>query len=58
MTVLDITASALRQAREISFDEQKILAASCEQEYLEKDLAETLARLMVTRLESADPGPG
>jgi LPS-assembly lipoprotein len=48
----------LRQAREISFDEQKILAASREQEYLEKDLAETLARLMVTRLESADPGPG
>ncbi len=48
----------LRQAREISFDEQKILAASREQEYLEKDLAETLARLLVTRLESSGPGPG
>lgn len=48
----------LRQAREISFDEQKILAASREQEYLEKDLAETLARLLVTRLESASTGAG
>jgi LPS-assembly lipoprotein len=42
----------LRQAREISFDEQKILAASREQEYLRKDLAETLARLLVARLET------
>lgn len=48
----------LRQAREISFDEQKILAASREQEYLEKDLAETLARLLVTRLESASTDAG
>ncbi|MDX1380526.1 MAG: LPS assembly lipoprotein LptE [Xanthomonadales bacterium] len=42
----------LRQSREISFDEQKILASSREQEYLREDLAETLARLMVARLES------
>jgi outer membrane lipopolysaccharide assembly protein LptE/RlpB len=42
----------LRQAREISFDEQKILAASREQEYVKKDLAETLARLLVMRLET------
>jgi LPS-assembly lipoprotein len=42
----------LRQAREISFDEQKILAASREQEYVKKDLAETLARLLVARLET------
>jgi len=48
----------LRQAREISFDEQQILAASREQEYLKNDLAETLARLLVTRLESASPGQG
>ena len=42
----------LRQAREISFDEQRILAASREQEYVKKDLAETLARLLVMRLET------
>lgn len=42
----------LRQAREISFDEQKILATSREQEYVKKDLAETLARLLVMRLET------
>jgi LPS-assembly lipoprotein len=43
----------LRQAREVSFDEQRILAGSREQEYLEKELAETLSRLLVARLESA-----
>lgn len=48
----------LQQSREISFDEQKILATSREQEYLKKDLAETLARLLVTRLESASVGQG
>ena len=48
----------LRQAREISFDEQKILAASREQEYLKEDLAETLSRLLVTRLESVQANPG
>ena len=42
----------LRQSREISFDEQKILATSREQEYVKKDLAETLARLLVMRLET------
>ena len=42
----------LRQAREISFDEQRILATSREQEYVKKDLAETLARLLVMRLET------
>jgi LPS-assembly lipoprotein len=42
----------LRQAREISFDEQQILASSREQEYLREDLANTLAQLMVARLES------
>ncbi|MEJ2385175.1 MAG: LPS assembly lipoprotein LptE [Xanthomonadales bacterium] len=48
----------LRQAREISFDEQKILASSREQEYLKRDLAEDLARLIVNRLESVSAGPG
>ena len=48
----------LRQAREISFDEQKILAGSREQEYLRDDLADTLSRILVTRLESAPAKPG
>ena len=51
-----VPQQTLRQAREISFDEQKILAASREQEYLKEDLAETLARLLVTRLETAAGG--
>lgn len=42
----------LRQSREISFDEQKILAASREEEYLKNELAGTLARLLVARLET------
>jgi LPS-assembly lipoprotein len=42
----------MRQAREISFDEQEILATSREQEYLKQDLAESLSRQLVTRLES------
>ncbi len=53
-----LALQTLRQAREISFDEQKILAASREQEYLKQDLAETLARLLITRLESAPAGRG
>lgn len=43
----------MRQSREISFDEQAILAASREQEYLEKDLVNTLSMMMLTRLSSA-----
>ena len=42
----------LRQAREISFDEQQILASSREQEYLREELADTLAQLLVARLET------
>ena len=53
-----LTMQTLRQSREISFDEQKILAASREQEYLKEDLAEDLARLLVNRLESVSAGPG
>ena len=48
----------MRQAREISFDEQRILAGSREQEYLKEDLAETLSRLLIARLESAPVGSG
>lgn len=51
-----IPLQTMRQAREISFDEQEILATSREQEYLKQDLAETLSRLLVTRLESAGAG--
>lgn len=46
----------LRQAREVSFDEQQILAGSREQEYLKKELAETLSRLLIARLESVPVG--
>ncbi len=53
-----IPMQTMRQAREISFDEQEILATSREQEYLKKDLAETLSRLLVTRLESAGSNRG
>ena len=48
----------MRQAREVSFDEQRILAGSREQEYLVKELAETLSRLLIARLESAQVGSG
>ncbi len=53
-----IPLQTLRQAREISFDEQEILAASREQEYLKQDLAETLSRMMVRRLQSASVSGG
>ena len=48
----------MRQAREVSFDEQRILAGSREQEYLKRELAETLSRLLIARLESAQVGSG
>lgn len=48
----------LRQAREVSFDEQAILAGSREQEYLKKELAETLARMLISRLETAPVSSG
>ena len=46
-----IPLQTIRQMREISFDEQQILAISREQEYVKADLADTLSRLLVTRLE-------
>ncbi|MFC1720505.1 LPS assembly lipoprotein LptE, partial [Pseudomonadota bacterium] len=48
----------MTQAREISFNEQRILAGSREQEYLEKELAETLSRMLISRLESVPTDAG
>lgn len=46
-----IPLQTIRQAREISFDEQRILAVSRETEYVKEDLAETVSRLLLSRLE-------
>jgi len=46
-----IPLQTIRQTREVSFDEQQILAISRELEYVKQDLAGTLSRLLVTRLE-------
>jgi LPS-assembly lipoprotein len=46
-----IPLQTIHQTREISFDEQQILAASREQEYVKQDLANTLSRLLLNRLE-------
>jgi len=46
-----IPLQTIRQTREVSFDEQQILAISRELEYVKQDLASTLSRLLVTRLE-------
>jgi len=46
-----VPLQTIRQSREISFDEQQILAVSREQEYVKEDLANTLARLLISRLE-------
>ncbi len=46
-----IPLQTIRQTREISFDEQQILSVSREQEYVKQDLANTLSRLLVSRLE-------
>lgn len=48
-----IPRQTLRQSREFSFDEQEILAATREQEYLQQDLANSLSRLILSRLEGA-----
>jgi LPS-assembly lipoprotein len=45
-----VPEQSIKQAREISFDEQAILAASREQEYLQQDLVKTLSLMMVSRL--------
>jgi LPS-assembly lipoprotein len=46
-----IPLQTIRQSRDISFDEQRILALSREQEYIRQDLAETVSRMLVSRLE-------
>lgn len=46
-----VPLQSLRQTRELSFDEQEILGASREQEYLQQDLVNSLARLVLRRLE-------
>lgn len=46
-----VPLQTIRQSRDISFDEQQILAVSREQEYVKEDLANTLSRLLISRLE-------
>ncbi len=46
-----VPLQTIRQSRDISFDEQQILAVSREQEYVKDDLANTLSRLLISRLE-------
>lgn len=46
-----VPLQTIRQTRDISFDEQQILAVSREQEYVKQDLANTLSRLLLSRLE-------
>jgi LPS-assembly lipoprotein len=47
-----VPTQTLSQSREVSFDEQEILASSREEEYLKQDLANTMSRLVVMRLET------
>lgn len=46
-----VPLQTIRQARDISFDEQQILAVSREQEFVRQELAETVSRLLLSRLE-------
>jgi LPS-assembly lipoprotein len=52
-----VPLQTIRQAREISFDEQRILAISRETEYVKQDLAKTVSRLLVSRLEVVGSQP-
>jgi len=52
-----VPLQTIRQSREISFDEQQILAVSREQEFVKEDLANTLSRLMISRLEIVGSQP-
>ncbi|WP_191621410.1 LPS-assembly lipoprotein LptE [Marinihelvus fidelis] len=45
-----VPEQALERSRVISFDEQDILAATREEEYLREELADTLSRLVLRRL--------
>ncbi|MFT5141047.1 MAG: LPS-assembly lipoprotein [Lysobacterales bacterium] len=44
----------LEQSRVISFDEQDILAAAQEEEFLRKNMADTLSRLVIRHLGTAE----
>jgi LPS-assembly lipoprotein len=52
-----VEEQTLEQSRVISFDEQDILGAAQEEEFLRKNLADNLARLVIRRLSTARPGP-
>ncbi len=52
-----VPLQTMRQSREISFDEQQILAVSREQEFVREDLANTLSRLLISRLEIVGSQP-
>lgn len=52
-----VPLQTIRQSREISFDEQQILAVSREQEFVREDLANTLSRLLISRLEVVGSQP-
>lgn len=52
-----VPLQTIRQARDISFDEQQILAVSREQEHVKQDLADTLSRLLLSRLEVVGSQP-
>ena len=52
-----VPLQTISQSRDISFDEQQILAVSREQEYVREDLADTLARRLVSRLEIVGSQP-
>ena len=47
---------SFEQSRVYSFNEQDILAAEREDEFLRNDLADSLARMVVRRLGTYDPG--
>ncbi len=52
-----VPLQTIRQSRDISFDEQQILAVSRELEYVKDDLANTLSRLLISRLEIVGSQP-
>jgi outer membrane lipopolysaccharide assembly protein LptE/RlpB len=48
-----VPQQSLERARVISFDEQDILAATREEEFLRNELADTLSRMVVRQLGAA-----
>lgn len=53
-----IARETLRQTRDYSFDEQEILAATREEDFLRNDLRRSLAAQMLRRLEALSAGSG